>query len=139
LLRPSVIVVPSISPAQPKERKMQYMLLIMGDESQMNTSTVVDDTGMSPEYHAYNEALMKAGAIRGGERLRPTSAATTIRVRDGKAQVLDGPYAETKEQFGGYYLIDVPSLDEAIDWAKRCPAAQFGSIEVRPIWPTRRQ
>ncbi|MEQ1769833.1 MAG: YciI family protein [Devosia sp.] len=117
---------------------MQYMLLIMGDEKLMNAATVVDDTGMSAEYAAYNEALTKAGAIRGGERLKPTSATTTVRVRDRKAVVLSGPYAETQEQLGGFYIIDVPSLDEAIDWAKQCPAAQFGTIEVRPIWPTGR-
>ena len=119
---------------------MHYMLLIMGDETKMNTATAADDdTGMSPAYHAYNTALVKAGVMRGGERLRPTSASTTVRVRDKKAVVLDGPYAETQEQLGGYYLIDVPSLDEAIEWAKRCPAAEFGTIEVRPIWPTRPQ
>jgi hypothetical protein len=117
---------------------MQYMLLIMGDESRMNTATEVDDTGMSPEYHAFNEALIKAGAMRGGERLKPTSATTSVRVRDKKAVVLDGPYAETAEQLGGYYLIEAADLDEAIEWAKKCPAAQFGTIEVRPIWPTRR-
>ena len=117
---------------------MQFMLLIHGDESRMN-SLETDDTGMSPDYQAFNQALVKAGAMRGGERLRPTSAATTVRVRDKKAVVLAGPYAETQEQLGGYYLIDVPSLDEAIDWASKCPAAQFGSIEVRPIWPTRPQ
>jgi hypothetical protein len=115
---------------------MKYMLLITGDESRM-ADMPVDNTGMSPAYHAYNQALLKAGAMLGGERLRPTSTATTVRVRDKKAVVLDGPYAETQEQLGGYYLIDVPDLDAAIDWAKRCPAAEFGSIEVRPIWPTR--
>ena len=114
---------------------MQYMLLIMGDETKMNTATVVDDTGMSPAYHAYNTALVKAGAMRGGERLRPTSATTTVRVRDKKAVVLEGPYAETQEQLGGYYLIDVPSLDEAIEWAKRCPAAEWATVEVRSLAP----
>lgn len=116
---------------------MKYLLLIMGDETKMNPATVVDDTGMSPEYHAFNTALAKAGVMLGGERLRPTSAATSVRVRDKKAVVLAGPYAETQEQLGGYYMIDVPDLDHAIEWAKQCPAAQFGTIEVRPIWPTR--
>jgi hypothetical protein len=116
---------------------MKYILLIHGDESKMNTSTIVDDTGMSPEYHAYNTALVKAGVMLGGERLRPTTAATSVRIRDKKAVILAGPYAETQEQLGGYYLIDVPDLDQAIDWAQKCPAARFGTIEVRPIWPTR--
>ena len=115
---------------------MQYMLLIHGDEKAMEAATPVTE-GMSPEYAAFNEAMAKAGIMRGGERLRPTSATTSIRIRDGKTDVLDGPYVETKEQFGGYYLIDVPDLDQAIAWATRCPAAHFGTIEVRPIWPTR--
>ena len=115
---------------------MEYMLLIMGDETRMNAATREDETGMSPEYAAYNEALIKAGAMRGGKRLRPTSATTSVRVRDGKAVVLAGPYAETQEQLGGFYLIDVPDLDAALDWARRLPAAQFGTIEVRPVWPT---
>jgi hypothetical protein len=119
------------------DEKMKYLLLIHGDESKMNPATVVDDTGMSPEYHAYNTALVKAGVLVGGERLRPTSAATSVRVRDKKAVVLAGPYAETEEQLGGYYMIDVPDLDQAIEWAEKCPAAQVGTIEVRPIWPTR--
>ena len=114
---------------------MQYMLLIMGNEAQMNAATEVDDTGMSADYAAYNEALAKAGAIRGGERLKPSSASTTVKVRDKKAVVLAGPYADTQEQLGGFYIIDVPTLDDAIDWAAKCPAAQFGTIEVRPIWP----
>ena len=117
---------------------MQYMLLIMGDETMMNAATVVDDTGMSAEYGAFNEALAKAGAMRGGNRLKPSSATTSVRVRDKKAVVLDGPYSETQEQLGGYYLIDVPDLDAAIEWAKRLPAAQFGTIEIRPIWPIKR-
>lgn len=118
---------------------MKYMLLIMGNEQMMNAATVVDDTGMSAEYAAYNEALAKAGAIRGGERLKPSSASSTVKVRDGKAVVLAGPYADTQEQLGGYYIIDVATLDEALEWAAKCPAAQFGAIEVRPIWPTSRE
>ena len=105
----------------------------------MNAATEVDDTGMSADYAAYNEAMAKAGVIRGGERLRPTSATTSVRVRDKKAVVLAGPYAETQEQLGGYYIIETPDIDQAIEWAKKCPAAQFGTIEVRPIWPTRRE
>ena len=115
---------------------MEYLLLIMGDEKAMNAATEVDDTGMSAEYAAYNDALTKAGVIRGGKRLRPTSATTSVRVRDKKAVVLDGPYSETQEQLGGFYLIDVPDLDAAVEWAKKLPAAQFGTIEVRPVWPT---
>ena len=115
---------------------MEYMLLIMGDEKAMNSAVKEDEVGMSPEYAAYNDALTKAGVIRGGKRLRPTSATTSVRVRDKKAVVLDGPYSETQEQLGGFYLIDVPDLDAAIEWAKKLPAAQFGTIEVRPVWRT---
>jgi hypothetical protein len=117
---------------------MQYMLLIHGDETRMNSAPEVGDTGMSAEYAAYNQALMKAGVIKGGERLKPTSATRSVRVRDKKAVVLSGPYAETQEQLGGFYIIDVPDLDDAIEWAKKCPAAQLGTIEVRPIWPIQR-
>jgi hypothetical protein len=85
-------------------------------------------------YQAYGEALKKAGIYKGSNRLQPVSAATTVRLEDGKAQVLDGPYVETKEQLGGYYLIEVPDLDAAISWAARCPGAGHGTIEVRPIW-----
>lgn len=85
-------------------------------------------------YMAYTEALNKAGALKGSNRLRPVSTATTVRIVDGKTQVLDGPYADSKEQLGGYYLIDAPDLDAAIAWAARCPGASHGIIEVRPIW-----
>ena len=115
---------------------MQYMLLIHGDEVKMNAATP-PGAAMSADYAAFNEAMGKAGVIVGGERLRPTTEAVSVRVRDDKTEVLDGPYAETKEQFGGYYLIEVPDMDEAIAWATRCPAARGGTIEVRPIWPTR--
>ena len=83
---------------------------------------------------AYGEALEKAGAFLGSNRLKPSSNSTTVRVANGKTQVLDGPYADTKEQVGGYYLIDVADLDAAISWASRCPAASHGVVEVRPVW-----
>jgi hypothetical protein len=78
--------------------------------------------------------MQKAGVVVGGERLRPTASATTVRTAGGKTQVLDGPYAESKEQLGGLFIIDVPDLDAAVSWAARCPAASTGTIEVRPIW-----
>jgi hypothetical protein len=117
---------------------MKYILLINGNEHAMNTVPTVADTGMSEEFAAYHQTLVKAGVYVGGERLRPTTDATTVRVRDKKAVVLSGPYAETQEQLGGYYIIDVPNLDEAIEWAARCPSARSGSIEIRPVWPTQR-
>jgi hypothetical protein len=130
------MLVPGETRRQLETQTMQYMLLIMGDESRMNPPEV-EDTGMSADHHAYTQALLKAGAMRGGERLHPTSSASTVKVRDGKAVVLDGPYVESQEQLGGYYLIEAASLDEAIGWAVKCPAAAHGAIEVRPVWPTR--
>lgn len=114
---------------------MQYMLLIYGTESAVLAATQETATKMSAAYAAYTEAMSKAGIIVGGNRLRPTSTASSVRVTDGKTQVLDGPYADTKEQLGGYYMIDVPDLDAALSWAARCPGANHGTIEVRPIWP----
>jgi hypothetical protein len=75
-----------------------------------------------------------AGVLAGSNRLQPTATATTVRIANGKSQVLDGPYADSKEQFGGYFIIDVPDLDAAIAWAARCPAAGHGVVEVRPVW-----
>ena len=112
---------------------MKFMLLIHGDEQAMMANTKVDATGMTPEYAAYNDALIKAGAMLAGERLQPTATAASVRVRDGKTEVLDGPYAETKEQFGGYYIIEAADVDAALDWAQKCPASWFGTIEVRPV------
>jgi len=89
---------------------------------------------MQYAYMAYTKALQDAKVLVASNRLRPTSAATTLRTVDGQTKVLDGPFAETKEQLGGYYLIDVPDLDAALNWAKRCPGVRHGSIEVRPIW-----
>jgi hypothetical protein len=113
---------------------MQYMLLIFGNEAAMQSASKADIDKMLPAYAAYTEAMQKAGVLRGGERLRPTSTATTVRVKNGKTEVLNGPYAEAKEQLGGYYIIDVPDLDTALSWAARCPGASLGTLEVRPVW-----
>jgi len=103
-------------------------------EAAMEATSEADRGKMMAAYGAYSQAMVQAGVIVGGERLRPSSAATTVRTTNGKTQVLDGPYAETKEQLAGYYLIDVANLDAALSWAARCPGASHGSIEVRPIW-----
>ena len=113
---------------------MQYMLLIYGNEAGMLAASKEAATQMTAAYMAYTEAMKKAGVLVGANRLRPTGSATSVRVADGKTNVLDGPYAETKEQLGGYYMIDVPDLDAALAWAARCPGAGYGTIEVRPIW-----
>jgi hypothetical protein len=112
---------------------MKYMLLIYANEAKMLVDKAMVER-VSPAYAAYMEAMQKAGVIVGGERLQPTTSATTVRAPNGKTQVLDGPYAETKEQLGGYFIVDVPDLDAAISWAARCPGAGHGTIEVRPVW-----
>jgi hypothetical protein len=111
---------------------MKYMLLIYISEATMPPKEEIDK--VLPAYAAYTEAMKKAGVWVGGERLRPTSSATSLRVVDDKTQVLDGPYADTKEQLGGYYTIDVPDIDAALSWAARCPAASHGVLEIRPVW-----
>jgi len=112
---------------------MQYLLLIYSDEkADANVSKEEMDAWMG-EYLAYTEAMRKSGVYKGGEALHPTSAATTVRVQNGKKVTTHGPFAETKEQLGGYYLLDCKNLDEAIEWAAKCPGARVGSIEVRPV------
>jgi len=113
---------------------MKYMLLIYGNEAAMKSAPKAETEQTLAAYGAYTEALVKAGVMVDGNRLQLASAATTVRANGGKTNVLDGPYAETKEQLGGYYMIDVPDLDAALSWAARCPGANRGAIEVRPIW-----
>jgi len=113
---------------------MQYILLIYSDEAGCERATQEDIGRTVAAYGAYTEALRQAGVLLASDRLRPTSTATTVRVSGDKTQVLNGPYAETKEQLGGFYLLDVPDLDAALSWAARCPGASRGSIEVRPVW-----
>ena len=114
---------------------MQYMLLIYGNEADYANLPQDQLKAMYAAYGAYTQELIASGAMRGGSELAPISAATTVRVRNGKLLTTDGPFAETKEQLGGYYLIDVPSLDEAIKWAAKVPSATGGSIEIRPLTP----
>ncbi len=114
---------------------MKYMLLIYVDEAKgAQVAKEIGVAQMSAPYMAYTEALKQAGVILGGDRLQPTTTATTVKVTDGKTKVLNGPYAETREQLGGFYMIDVPDLDAALSWAARCPGAAHGTVEVRPLW-----
>jgi hypothetical protein len=113
---------------------MQYLLMLYVDEAGWPKLTPAEQEQGMAAYVAYTEALTKAGALASTGRLQASTAATTVRVANGKPQVLDGPYADTKEQFGGYYIIDVADLDAAISWAARCPAAGHGVVEVRPFW-----
>jgi hypothetical protein len=112
---------------------MQYMLLIYDDESQMKTATQGDQAAMMKEYGEFTAAISKSGNLKAGDALQPSSTATTVRVRAGKTLSTDGPFAESKEQLGGYYLVEAKDLDEAIKIAARVPSARNGSIEVRPV------
>ena len=113
---------------------MQYLLMLYAEEAGWQKMTREQQQQGAASYMAYTEALKKAGVHVGSNRLQPIAAATTVKVADGKSQVLDGPYLESKEQLGGYYLIDVPDLDSALSWAARCPGASHGTVEVRPVW-----
>ena len=113
---------------------MQYLLMIHSDEKAMQTAPKEALGRVTAAYGAYTTALKEAGAYVGGERLHPSSTATVVRAKDGKTQVLNGPYAEIKEQLAGYYLIEAADLDAAVSWAARCPGAATGALEVRPIW-----
>ena len=113
---------------------MQYLLMLYVNENGWTSLTKAQQEEGVAAYSAYTQALKKAGALVGADRLKPSTAATTVRMSNGKSQVLDGPYADTKEQLGGYYLIDVADLDAALSWAARCPAASHGIVEVRPVW-----
>lgn len=113
---------------------MQYMLLIYEAASDRAKQ---HDPAEAPAYWgawtAYAGALAQAGVMVGGNGLRPPETATTLRMADGRRRVQDGPYADTKEQLGGYFVIEVPDLDAALDWASRCPALPAGALEVRPV------
>ena len=111
---------------------MRYLLLIYSEETTAAPDPADAEKVMN-EYWAYSNAIAEAGASPGGEALQDSKTATTVRVKDGERVVTDGPFAETREVLGGYYLIDVPDLDAAIDWAAKCPGAKYGSVEVRPI------
>ena len=117
---------------------MQYLLMAYVNEGAWPTLSKAQQEQGLAAYAAYSEALKKAGVLQGANRLRPTSTATTVKIANGKPQVLDGPFADSKEQLGGYFLIDVPDLDAAISWAARCPAADHGTVEVRPVWDMQR-
>jgi hypothetical protein len=113
---------------------MQYILMDYVNEAGWPQLTKAEQEHWLGAYKAYMEAMTKAGVLRSSHGLRPTSAATTVRVVGGKTQVLDGPYADSKEQLGGFHIIEAPDLDAAISWAARSPTALHGVVEVRPLW-----
>ena len=113
---------------------MKYMLLFYANQAELMSLPKDEAMQMHGAFTAYTEALTAAGAHVSNLGLRPVSDATTVRLRDGKSNVQNGPFAETREQLAGFYLIEVPDLDAALGWAKRHPGAARGSIEVRPVW-----
>src|SRR5271156_6846635 len=126
----------SVSDAnQPQELMMQYLLLIYAADAERD-KFMADQASMSTmlaEYRSFTQSIIQSGNFKAGDALQPTSTATTVRVRNGKTLTTDGPFAETREALGGYYLIDAKDLDAALAIAARIPGAKFGSIEVRPL------
>src|ERR1700758_647951 len=118
-----------MTPRQTRSLPMQYLLLIYADENQ--NMSEAEGQAMMAEYGAFTQGIVQSGHFKAADRLKPTSTATTVRVRDGKTLATDGPFAETREQLGGYYLVEAKNLDEAIGIAARIPGAKDGSIEVR--------
>ncbi|MFN0086245.1 MAG: YciI family protein [Blastocatellia bacterium] len=112
---------------------MQYMILIYADELAWQKMPQDELQTAYAAYMAYSQELVDAGVMRGGSELSPSSSATTLSLRNGEVVTTDGPYAETKEQLGGYYLIEVANLDDALAWARKCPGLQGGHLEVRPL------
>ena len=115
---------------------MQYLLLIYGEEGALESVSEAERHAVYEEYDRFAQDLQERQAMVGGDELAPTSSATTVRVRDGETLATDGPFAETKEQLGGFYLVEAKDLDEAIKLGSGIPAVRTGSIEVRPIMPT---
>lgn len=112
---------------------MKYMALIYGNEAMEAQATPEQMGAIMTAYNTFTEDVHKQGVMVAGDALQPTTTATTVRIREGKTLITDGPFAETKEQLGGFYILDCPTLDEALEWAAKIPGAHTGSIEVRPV------
>jgi|SRR5215469_6903672 len=113
---------------------MQYLLMIYSNEVEYAKIDPATTQKLTAEFGAFTQSIIQSGNFKAGDRLQPTSTATTVRVKDGKVMTTDGPFAETREQLGGYYLVEAKDLDTALGIAARIPSARYGSIEVRPIW-----
>jgi len=124
-----------VSAIQPfkKEFQMQYLLLIYRSDAEYGKMTPDDRKKMTAEYGAFTQGIIQSGHFKAGDGLQPVTTATTVRVREGKTLTTDGPFAETREQLGGYYLVEAKDLDTALSIAARIPGARTGSIEVRPV------
>lgn len=114
---------------------MQYLLMVHIDETAQARTSEAEASALTADYVAFAKSITESGHYRGGERLRPAPEAKTVRVRDGKTLVTDGPFAETREQLGGYFMIEAKDAEEAVAIAARIPGARRGSVEVRAIWP----
>ena len=112
---------------------VQYILLIYGDEREWQSLSQEEMTRVYEAHGAYSKAMQDAGVLRGGAELKPVSTATSVRFTNGRPKTVDGPFAETKEQLGGYYLIEVDHLEQALDWAEKMPGMTSGTVEVRPL------
>ena len=112
---------------------MQYLLMIYRNEAELGKMSAADRKQMTADYGTFTQSIIQSGHFKAGDGLQPTTTATTVRVREGKTLTTDGPFAETREQLGGYYLIDAKDLDTALAIAARIPGAKTGSIEVRPV------
>jgi hypothetical protein len=113
---------------------MKYMMLIHHDDAALAKANHAE---LGADYAAFNEALAKAGG-QAGMRLQPAQTATSVRVRDGRTEILDGPYADTKEKLAGYFIIEAGTQEEAVAWAQRCPSARYGAVEIRPVFEMQR-
>jgi hypothetical protein len=122
---------------QDEEGGMKYLCIVYNDEEKLRAMSASEFESFSDEHVALDEELKKSGHSVAAEALQPAHTAATVRIRDGKLSTTDGPFAETKEQLGGIYLIEAGDMDEAIQIAARIPSAQIGSIEVRPVWELR--
>ena len=112
---------------------MKYMLIIHGDEASQASMSAADRERVFAAFRDYTEAMQAAGVRRGGEALLPSARGSKVQIRGGKTSVVDGPFTEAREVVGGYYVVEVPSRADAISWAGRCPAANFGTVEVREV------
>jgi hypothetical protein len=134
----AAFVDPSTTANPPHQEDVMRYLILIYEQNSANPSPEPmppdERAAQTAAYNAYTAMLRERGHFLGGEALQPVTAATTVRIRDGQTMTTDGPFAETKEALGGFYLIQAADLDEALELATRCPAAQYGSIEVRPIW-----
>ena len=131
------ILCPSIRLHNERRKNKEYLLLIYGNEADEAKMTEADRSAMHQEFGRFTQSIQQSGNLRAGKQLQPVATATTVRMRDSKRLVTDGPFAETREQLGGFYMIEAKDLDEALEIAERIPSTRWGSVEVRPIVPMR--